>query len=191
MLARRERVYAFEGDLLKLTVKDSTGASRQSIRGAGRRSSDAPRHAARRAVLRAGSPMSTAPSPMPRRTAPASSSPSRARCASAHADVPPPALARLGLGLLPAAGAAHRRPVSRGSTRGSGRGSRACSRPRASPRTSAGCPHRNAPVRDVLHRGQANPAYRRLCYTAAWGVIAAYPAVNITGLLARSSLGTG
>ena len=29
-----------------------------------------------------------------------------------------------------------------------------------------------------------NPAYRRLCYTAAWGVIAAYPAVNITGLLA-------
>jgi len=25
MLARRERVYAFEGDLLKLTVKDSTG----------------------------------------------------------------------------------------------------------------------------------------------------------------------
>lgn len=28
-----------------------------------------------------------------------------------------------------------------------------------------------------------NPAYRRFCYTMAWGVIAAYPAVNITGLL--------
>jgi hypothetical protein len=28
-----------------------------------------------------------------------------------------------------------------------------------------------------------NPVYRRVCYTAAWGVIAAYPAVNITGLL--------
>lgn len=28
-----------------------------------------------------------------------------------------------------------------------------------------------------------NPAYRRFCYTMAWGVIAGYPAVNITGLL--------
>ena len=28
-----------------------------------------------------------------------------------------------------------------------------------------------------------NPVYRRFCYTMAWGVIAAYPAVNITGLL--------
>ena len=28
-----------------------------------------------------------------------------------------------------------------------------------------------------------NPVYRRVCYTMAWGVIAAYPAVNITGLL--------
>jgi hypothetical protein len=28
-----------------------------------------------------------------------------------------------------------------------------------------------------------NPRYRRFCYAAAWGVIAAYPAVNITGLL--------
>jgi hypothetical protein len=28
-----------------------------------------------------------------------------------------------------------------------------------------------------------NPFYRRFCYTMAWGVIAAYPAVNITGLL--------
>jgi hypothetical protein len=28
-----------------------------------------------------------------------------------------------------------------------------------------------------------NPAYRRVCYTMAWGAIAAYPAVNITGLL--------
>jgi hypothetical protein len=28
-----------------------------------------------------------------------------------------------------------------------------------------------------------NPLYRRVCYTSAWGVIAAYPAVNITGLL--------
>jgi hypothetical protein len=28
-----------------------------------------------------------------------------------------------------------------------------------------------------------NRTYRRVCYTMAWGVIAAYPAVNITGLL--------
>ena len=28
-----------------------------------------------------------------------------------------------------------------------------------------------------------NPAYRRFCYATAWGVIAAYPAVNISGLL--------
>lgn len=28
-----------------------------------------------------------------------------------------------------------------------------------------------------------NPVYRRFCYAMAWGVIAAYPAVNITGLL--------
>jgi hypothetical protein len=28
-----------------------------------------------------------------------------------------------------------------------------------------------------------NRVYRRVCYTTAWGVIAAYPAVNITGLL--------
>jgi hypothetical protein len=28
-----------------------------------------------------------------------------------------------------------------------------------------------------------NRTYRRFCYTMAWGVIAAYPAVNITGLL--------
>jgi hypothetical protein len=28
-----------------------------------------------------------------------------------------------------------------------------------------------------------NPAYRRFCYTVAWGVIAGYPAVNIMGLL--------
>jgi hypothetical protein len=28
-----------------------------------------------------------------------------------------------------------------------------------------------------------NPVYRRLCYTVAWGIIAAYPAVNMTGLL--------
>lgn len=28
-----------------------------------------------------------------------------------------------------------------------------------------------------------NPRYRRFCYTMAWGVIAAYPAVNITGIL--------
>ena len=28
-----------------------------------------------------------------------------------------------------------------------------------------------------------NPVYRRFCYTMAWGVIAAYPAVNLTGFL--------
>src|SRR5512137_146108 len=28
-----------------------------------------------------------------------------------------------------------------------------------------------------------NPVYRRVCYAMAWGVIVAYPAVNITGLL--------
>jgi hypothetical protein len=28
-----------------------------------------------------------------------------------------------------------------------------------------------------------NPVYRRFCYTMAWGAIAAYPAVNIAGLL--------